>query len=78
MENPGRGGPRRRSKSVIVIWLVFGVLVAATAVRSYLNRDNEAIVEDDDGGRCGVMGFGFLLVLIVGTYMEGRSARRKK
>ena len=62
--------------SVIVIWLVFAVVVLAFAIHFYLNLDNEAVVEG--GGKFAVMSFCFLLVLILGTFMEGRSGRRDK
>jgi hypothetical protein len=66
----------RRSKSVIIIWLAFGLVVAVSAPYYYLHRDNEDIVEG--GGRFAAMGFGLLVVLIVGTFLEGRSARRRR
>jgi len=77
MKKRASDDPRpKRSMSVIVIWVTFGLLVLGFAIHYYLNLDNEAAVEG--GGRFAVLGFFFLLALIVGTYMEGRSARRKK
>ena len=66
----------KRSKSVIIIWLAFALILAVAAGYYYVNRDNVNIMEG--GARAGAMGVLILIILTVGTFLEGRSARRKK
>lgn len=66
----------KRSKSVIIIWLAFALILAVAAGYYYVNRGDEDIMQG--GRRFGGMGVFFFIILLVGTFLEGRSAQRKK
>lgn len=62
-------------RSYYVVWVIFiGLLVAAALFYRLSDPEN---VPDEGGGSCACMGFGMLLLLLLGTFIERLTTKRR-
>ncbi len=62
------------SRGTKIVWLAFlGMCLYASVMSNFVYSDDP---DSDGGGRCAVVGFGVLMLLVIGTVLEMLSQRR--